>query len=189
MILNTKMMPEAEVSLNLALYLILNDFVTSNVMVAIDGAQVKTGNNIHFPIEEFMAKNNCKIIEKQNDWRGTYKIKNAAYNIEVHSSPGKGDVVAKLINGVDLRVESKKGPLTNSKSSKEYPLMREAIGQLMTIGEYNANDKLAIAIPNSPKFKSLSETWKKAPLIQKNNLCFLLVNRNGNVEGIEEILY
>ncbi|WP_292466363.1 hypothetical protein [Methanolobus sp.] len=126
-------MPEAEVSLNLALYLILNDFVTSNVMVAIDGAQIKTGNNIHFPIEEFMAKKNCKMIKKQNDWRGTYRVDNAAYNIEVHSTPGKGDVVAKLISGVDLRVESKKGPLTNSKSSKEYPLIREAIGQLILL--------------------------------------------------------
>lgn len=58
----------------------------------------------------------------------------------------------------------------------------------MTI-EYNDNDKLAIAIPNSPKFKDLSKKWKKAPLIQKINLCFLLVDRNGNVEGIEDVLH
>nr|WP_321497355.1 hypothetical protein [uncultured Methanolobus sp.] len=182
------MMPEAEVSLNLALYLVRNTLVTSNVMVAIDGAQVETSGNIIFPIEDFMEKNNCQLIKKQRDWRGIYSVDNSKYNIEIHSTPGKGDVVAKLINGFYLRVESKKGSLSNSKSSKEYPLMREAIGQLMTIEDYKDNDKLAIAIPNSPKFKSLSDKWKKAPLIQKIELCFLLVEKNGNVVGLEEIL-
>jgi hypothetical protein len=187
--LDENRMAEAEVSINLALYLIQNDFVISDVRVAIDGAQVETSENIIFPIEDFMEKNNCQLIKKQSGWRGTYSVNNATYNIEIHSSSGTGDVVAKLTNGSYLRVESKKGPLTNSKSSKEYPLMREAIGQLMTIEEYSDSDKLAVAIPNTPKFKSLSKKWIKAPLISKIGFHFLLVDRNGSVEGIEDILH
>jgi hypothetical protein len=40
-------MPEAEVSLRLAIHLIENNLTISDVDVAIDGAQVKTTNTIH----------------------------------------------------------------------------------------------------------------------------------------------
>ncbi|MDK2912979.1 MAG: hypothetical protein PWR29_1936 [Methanolobus sp.] len=189
MLLSDATMSEAEVSINLALYLIRNELVSSDVWVAIDGAQIRTGNTLHFPIEDFMLENRCIMFETRKEWRGTYRVNNADFNIIIHSTPGKGDVVSKLISGTDLRVESKKGPLMSDKSSKEYPLMREAIGQLMTIKEYNESDRLAIAVPNSDKFKKLSQKWKNAPLIKKLSICFLLVGRNGKVEGIEDILY
>ncbi|WML34329.1 hypothetical protein [Clostridium sp. OS1-26] len=166
MIFDETQMSEAEVSLTLALYLIRNNLVTSDVLVAIDGAQIKTGSTVHFQIEEFLLANKCRIVANQIEWRGTYKIDNFDYNMIVHSNPGKGDVVAKLISGVDLRVESKKGPLSRSAGSKEYPLMREAIGQLMTIEEYSESDRLAVAIPYAPKFKELANRWKKAPLMR-----------------------
>jgi hypothetical protein len=188
MIFDDTKMSEAEVSLSLALYLIRHNHVASDVFVAIDGAQIKTGKVIHFQIEDYMTVNKCKIISNQNEWRGTYKVEDFDYNVIVHSNPGKGDVVAKLSSGSDLRVESKKGPLLAVNGSKEYPLMREAIGQLITVVEYNESDRLAVAVPNTPKFKELAVRWRNAPLIKKLNISFLLIDRNGIIEGIDNIL-
>lgn len=47
---NPEKMPEAEVSLRLAVFLLKNKFVSSDVFVTLDGAQIKTGNTIHFHI-------------------------------------------------------------------------------------------------------------------------------------------
>ena len=48
-------MSEAEVSLRLAFYLLDYDLAASDVEVAIDGAQVKTGETIQFRIGDFIA--------------------------------------------------------------------------------------------------------------------------------------
>ena len=96
--------------------------------------------------------------------------------------------MTRLLTGNGLHVECKKGPLGKSKSSQEYPLLREALGQLLTINEYDENDRLAVAVPNSPKFKELTSSWRNAPLIHKLHLGFLLVSRNGDVEGLDYLL-
>jgi len=87
-----------------------------------------------------------------------------------------------------LRVECKKDTLIKSKSSQEYPLLREALGQLLTINECDENDRLAVAVLNSPKFKELTSKWRNAPLIHKLQLGFLLVSSNGEVDGIDYLL-
>ena len=46
-------MPEAEVSLRFACSLIESEVVVGEVDVALDGAQVRTGETVHFPVLEF----------------------------------------------------------------------------------------------------------------------------------------
>jgi hypothetical protein len=92
-------------------------------------------------------------------------------------------VVAPLKAGRILRAESKKGPLVRKKGSPEYPLLREALGQLLTVSEVGPDDILAVAVPQSAKFAELTERWAEAPLISRLGLRFLLVSRNGDVAG------
>jgi hypothetical protein len=49
-------MPEAEVTLRLAIALIEQDYAISTVESAIDGAQVKTNTTTHFPIVKFLKE-------------------------------------------------------------------------------------------------------------------------------------
>ena len=183
-----KKMPEAEVSLRLAFYLIERGLTASDVRVAIDGAQVKTTNTIHFGIAEFLY--GLKWLKPATDdiWQGTYA--NALYQpkVIIHSIPGRGDVEAKLINGHTRRVECKKGPLIRSKSSQEYPLLREAMGQLLTIDSVGERDLLAVAVPSSPKFEELAKRWRQAPLISRFGICILTVGRDNQVSGLPEVL-
>lgn len=53
-VLSKGKMPEAEVSIRLALFLIDKKLTASDVEIAIDGAQIKTGNKIHFKILDFL---------------------------------------------------------------------------------------------------------------------------------------
>lgn len=185
--LDISKMSEAEVSLELALYLIKSNKVNSDVKVAIDGAQIKTGTSIHFAIDKFLLNNKCVLVKRGNEWRGTYKVDNYDCHLVIHSNPGQGDVVAKLENGKILKVESKKGPLISKPGSPEYPLLREAIGQLMTIEDYNGDDILAVAVPYSKKFSELSGRWANAPLIKKLGIRFILVARDGAIKGLEDL--
>ena len=89
--LSGEKMSEAEVSLRLAFHLISHDFVTSSVVVAIDGAQIKTLETYHFNLTEFLEQNGCVRDELGTGWAGTYSF---CYprSIVIHSYPGRGDV-------------------------------------------------------------------------------------------------
>ena len=113
-------MPEAEVTLRLAMALIRGGHAASDVVTAIDGAQVKTGNTIHFPITTFLNERGWFSSDESGRWQSTYRNETFSQAIVIHSSAGEGDLVAELMTGRVLRVESKKGPLARSKSSQEY---------------------------------------------------------------------
>lgn len=179
----TDRMPEAEVSLRLAFYLIEAGMTTATVTVAIDGAQIRTGTSVHFKIKEFMHEHGWRNTGDPDVWQADY-VSQAGGRIRVHSKPGVGDVVAQLGSGDTLRVECKKGSLAKSKSSEEYPLVREALGQLLTMREVAPDDILAVAVPRSPKFSELAERWREAPLIQRFGIRILTVGRDGKVEGL-----
>jgi len=180
-------MPEAEVTLRLAIAIIEKGHTNSSVVAAIDGAQVKTGSTVHFPIVEFFNKHGWFGNDQSDRWQGTYKNTKYPQSIVVHSSSGEGDLVAQLQNDLTLRVESKKGPLLRSKSSQEYPLIREAIGQLMTIEKAEANNILAVAVPHSEKFESLAIQWRERPLMKKAGIHIVTIDRNNNIRGLENV--
>ena len=177
-------MPEAEVTLRLAIALIEGNHSIGDVDAAIDGAQVKTMDKIHFPIVEFLESLGWHG-EDSKRWQCAYHHPNHRQSIVVHSSSGEGDLVALLANGKTLRVESKKGTLKRSKSSKEYPLIREAIGQLMTIEFADPNNILAVAVPNSTKFTELAKLWRKRPLMVNAGIHIITVDRNNKLSGLE----
>lgn len=182
-------MAEAEVSLRLAFGLIASGKVSSQIEVAIDGAQVRTGNTIHFPIVEFLTHYGWRLINHRTDhqWRGLWENKRTPIKLSVHSSSGQGDVVAELSCGRTLRVESKKGTLQRSKSSSEYPLMREALGQLLTVEEASETDVLAIAVPASEKFEQLAAAWRNRPLIKQSGIAIATIDRSNKIRGLAHV--
>src|ERR1051326_5890767 len=58
-------------------------------------------------------------------------------------------------NGQVLRVECKKGPLSLVSGSPEYPLLRSALGHLLTLEEVNKSDIIAVAVPRAARFREL----------------------------------
>lgn len=180
-------MPEAEVTLRLAMSLISSGMVLGKVRTAIDGAQIKTSQTIHFQIVEFLASYGWTNISTKERWQTDYKHAKYSNTIEVHSTPGEGDLVAELASGQRLRVESKKGPLFRSKSSQEYSLIREAIGQLITIERAEPTDLLAVAVPHSDKFNALAMQWRERPLIKKSGILILTVGRDNLISGFKSV--
>ena len=105
-------------------------------------------------------------------------------HIIISSTPGAGDVKIELLNGESIIVESKKGK--NDKKGLEYPLMREAIGQLMT-NEYCGEDVTpVVAVPYSEKSYELATRWIKLPQIQTVGINFCLVKEDGNIVTVDK---
>ena len=179
----TDVMPEAEVSLRLALFLLTRRYVVRDVRVAIDGAQVQVGSRSVFDIRAFLASRCHTHVGDQ--WRGLYQVDQAEHRIEIHSIAGMGDVDATLTDGTRLWVECKKGPLTPSKSSAEYPILREAIGQILTNAP-GAGERVAVAGPHYGRFVDLSARCRVAPLVRQAGISLLTVSRDGDVFGWPE---
>ena len=181
----TAKMTEAEVSLRLAYWLLAEGLVEGLVEVAIDGAQVRTGTTTHFDLPAFLLQCGWVKDGDSTGWQCQYRTMALNGRIRVHSNPGQGDVVARLRSGHLLRVECKKGPLKQSKGSPEYRLLREALGQLLTVAEVSERDILAVAVPRSNKFDELAKRWRRAPLVERFKIRILTVDQSGAVSGLE----
>ena len=173
-------MQETEVSLRVALYYIQHKLTNEDVTVSIDGAHIKTGEKIHFDIWSFLSDNGCKKIEGDSDrWQGKYQVFCCSEHIIITSEAGIGDVNVQLLDGKKLYVESKKGK--ENKSGQEDPLMREAIGQLMTGRELTKDIIPAVAVPYSDKTYELATRWCEYSQIKKIGIRFILVKADGDI--------
>lgn len=176
-------MQEAEVSLRVALYYIQNRLTNRDVTVSIDGAHIKTSEMIHFDIWSFLNDNRCTKTEGNPDrWQGRYQVSGCPERIIISSKPGIGDVNVWLLDGKKLYVESKKGK--ENKSGQEYPLMREAIGQLMTVPVLTDDVIPVVAVPYSKKSVELAGRWSEYPQMQHVGIKFLLVKDDGDIVTI-----
>jgi hypothetical protein len=178
-------MPEAEVSLRLAFYLLKPPHCGGDVEVAIDGAQVKVHGKQVFPLAAFLADAGWKQIEQKgkNNWQGQYEQNGR--RLKVHAKSGSGDVVATV---GDRRVwaECKGGPLIKKRGSPEYPILRGALGQIITVEKETVKDcVLVVAVPATDAFCRLADKWQNAPLVVRSKIQIALVSRDGYVEGLK----
>lgn len=173
-------MTEAEVILRLAMYYIKNGLAKENIKVSIDGAHVKTGNTVHFDIFSFLNDVGFRKFDNAPErWQGEYSLEGSDYHIIISSTPGIGDVNVKLIDGRVVYAECKKGK--NDKRGQEYPLMREAIGQLMTGCDFTDGVIPMVAVPYTDKSKELAERWSRLTQIKNLGIKFALIHENGMV--------
>ncbi|MFW6116176.1 MAG: hypothetical protein ACOC6F_00475 [bacterium] len=177
-------MPEAEVGLRLAFHVLGLQRSQNPVRVAIDGAQIRVHGSQIFPIQPFLQQEGWKqVAEKgKNPWQGWYEKGEA--ELCVHSLSGEGDVVTQ-VRGKRVRAECKSGPLIKKPGSKEYPKLRQALGQVLTVEQVEPADVLVVAVPLSDKFRQLADKWRMAPLVKKCGIRIVLVGRDGTVEGLD----
>lgn len=177
-------MPEAEVSLRLAFHLLAMPGSQGTAEIAIDGAQIRVHGSQILPIAAFLLDMGWKQVEQQgkNSWQGGYERN--GQRLWIHSRSGVGDVVA-LVGSKRLRAECKGGPLIKLPGSREYPKLRGALGQVLTVGEKEPNDVLAVAVPRTTRFQRLADKWRNAPLIVSSGIQIVLVGRDGQVEGLD----
>lgn len=174
-------MSEPEVSLLIAFYYIKNGLTKEDVYVSIDGAHVKTDEKVHFNIREFLLDHHVKKIDGDlSRWQGTYEINQNYPKLIIHSKPGYGDISIKTLDGKTIYIESKKGDLLK-KRGQEYPLMREAIGQLMTGAELNDTIIPVVAVPYTEKSNNLANKWSEYPQIKLLRIRFMLVKEDGSI--------
>ena len=68
--------------------------------------------------------------------------------------------------------------------NSEYPLMREAIGQLMTGCPMKDNIVPTVAVPYTKKSYELAQRWSQLKQIQMVGIKFMLVREDGYIEVI-----
>lgn len=180
---DSESMAEAEVSLRLAEHLLARAGKGSSVRVALDGAHVRVGDNEIFPLESLLAELGWRQVRQngKNRWQGLYGRGDQA--LEIHCTSGQGDVVCQ-VGGKTYRAECKKGPLVRKKGSPEYPLLREAIGQLLTVATVGVDDILVVAVPHSEGFAARALEWRSRPLMVRSGIRIALVGRDGRVDGL-----
>jgi len=177
-------MPEAEVTLRLTFHLLALPGSQGVGKVNIDGAQVKVHGAEIFPIVPFLADMGWKQVEQvgKNDWQGWYE--KGEQRLQIDAKSGVGDVVV-TVGTKCIRAECKGGPLVKKPGSPEYRILRQALGQAITVEQVNVNDVLIVAIPHTDRFRQLADKWRKRPLVGRSGIQIVLVGRDGTVEGLD----
>ena len=145
--------------------------------------RMKIGQTQHFDVPKFLRSLGWRPEQASPRWQGKYRSPSATQCIIIHSQSGQGDVTATLASGEPLVVEAKKGTIANCKSSSEYPLLREALGQLLTLEAVPENAVLAVAVPHGERFIKLAARWREAPLVKRSGIRLLTVAQTGEVAG------
>ena len=168
---------EPEVCLRIAMDYIKKGLTEETVFVSLDGAHIKTKDDVHFDIFRFLKENGIEKVDGILDrWQGEYQISGYIPKINISSMPGIGDVNIILPTGKKLRIECKKGK--ENKSGQEYPLMREAIGQLMTSFELTDDIIPVVAVPFSEKAYTLASKWSQYTQMKQLGIKFFLVKED-----------
>lgn len=105
------------------------------------------------------------------------------HQLKIHAKSGVGDVVI-TVRDKRIRAECKGGPLIKKPESREYAILRGALGQVLTIEHVVENDYLVVAVPDTRQFQRLAEKWQIAPLITRSGIHIVLVGQDGTVEGL-----
>jgi hypothetical protein len=176
-------MTEGEVALLLADHFLRLPHAEPTVTVAIDGAVVETTKHGRlFEIETFLSHLRWRLVEQRGKrpWHGAYT--RDAQQLHLSSTSGVGDVVVQIANR-RIVAECKGGPLIKVKGSKEHRILKEAIGQAVV--SENNEDMPIVAVPDTPPFRLLAESWQQRPLIRKLGLQIVLVAQDGGVSGLD----
>jgi hypothetical protein len=177
-------MPEAEVALRLAEFILSLPGSGAMASVAIDGARIKVSDVLVFDIGRFMAGTGWEQTKKpqvgRNAWTGTYR--RGDKTIRVHSRPGEGNVVA-TIDGRRIVAQCTKGPLARKPGRAEHSLLTTALGEALLF-DISGDDIVVAAVPDTPVFRILAETWRRRPLVRRAGIRIALVARDGAVSGL-----
>jgi hypothetical protein len=179
-------MPEAEVALKVAAWLVKRHAVKT-CDVKIDGAHVLIAENEIFPIRQFLQRQRWEPFKEEHErWQGTYTCDDRELKI---SSKSGFDVVAG-IGSRTIRVECKGGPLVPKKGKSERVILQSAIGQALTATDCENGDIIAVAVPDSKRFRKVRDEFTTNSTnnrFLKTEIKILLVAEDdeGSVNGLD----
>ena len=177
-------MPEAEVALRLAEFILSLPGSGAMASVAIDRASINVGGGAIFDIGRFMDATGWEQTKEpqtgRNAWTGVYR--RGDQTIRVHSRPSEGDVVA-TVDGRRIIAQCSKGPLALKPGHAEHPLLTAALAEALLF-DIAGDDIVVAAVPDAPVFRTLAETWRRRALVRRAGIRIALVARDGAVSGL-----
>jgi hypothetical protein len=179
--LGSDAMPEAEVSLRIAFWL-LDVRGGDRAEVAIDGAHVEIAEHQQqgqrvpartvFDIRGFLREHHW-VQQTGSDWRGTYARGRQLLSIR---SVAGFDVQVFGASGGTTKVQCKGGPLVTVKGKGAGNILTSAVGQAV-VSDSDGADHLMIAAPDSEGFERAAERIMNGRLFRMTGIQIALVGR------------
>ncbi len=175
-------MPEVEVMLRLAFYLLSLEDSADECTITPDCQHVESAGRAIFPLVEFLSQEGWKLIEGRGNepWEGMYT--RDGKRLIIIATPSHADVFIRIDKRL-IRAECKKGPLVKRPGSPERPIMHKLIGQLMMSKAIEPDEWLLAAVPNTERFRKLVASCRAGDRLKPTGITFVLVGRDGSVEG------
>lgn len=87
------------------------------------------------------------------------------------------------VDGHRIIAQCSKGPLARKRGRAEHSLLTTALGEVLLF-DVGGDDIVVAAVPGTPVFRMLAETWRRRPLVRRAGIRIALVGRDGTVSGL-----
>jgi len=180
-------MTQTETSLRVAIHLVRNGHVSSDVTVSLTGRELTRTLRPKFPLEEFLKQVGCKRRISRSggaDWRARYTIDDKPFALRLTDERGACDVMAMASPDSRILVYVNGGSVAPTRSSAEHGTLRFLIGQALIREDVQPLDFLVIAVPRSERTRSLAKAMREAPRLVRAGISVCTVDRTGDVDGL-----
>jgi hypothetical protein len=184
-------MSQTEVALRLARHIATSPLFTSLVIVKLGGAEVnRRGNDTIFPVARYLSRwgfsKDHPEVEVNPHWIGFYTHKSHPVKLALKFDKFEPHVWAPFATRARLVVHCSAGNVTETRSPAEVHDLNRAIGRAVGWGGTKPNDIIAVCVPRSERFRKLTAEKAKTVGVQRAGLRFLLVDRGGQVTGLDK---
>lgn len=191
-------MSHTELSLRLAVHLLREDIVTTDITIALSGREVTRYKRPLFAVETFFTRyGGGRVPGKSLDGPppggrrrpskqayGHWRITGSRHDIVLTRRAQEGSITAGIGPGARLVVHAAAGPTRNLKSRTEADILSRALGTALTRYKLQELDILVVALPRSPRMRLLVERARAEPRVVATGVSIALVSTVGDVDGL-----
>lgn len=184
-------MCHTELCLRVAVHLLREDLVTTDVTIALTGREMTRYGRPMFDVKRFFARYaGAKLPggklagSRVESPVGRWRIPGSPHDIVLTRQRWAASIVAGLGPGSRIIVHAYPGPTRRTSGGVEAHVLARAIGAALMRYDLTDVDIPVVAVPRSPRMRALVERVRSSPRIAAAGLSIALVSTIGEVEGL-----
>jgi hypothetical protein len=185
-IVNPWRMCHTELALRVAVHLLREDLVTTDITIALHGREMTRYGRPMFDVKRFLARYGGGQLpgSKPNSPEGRWRIAGSPHDIVLTRERGAASLVAGLGPGSRIFVHAYPGPTRRTSGGIEGHVLARAIGAALMRWDLEDLDIAVVALPRSPRMRVLVDRVRGSRRIAAAGLSIALVDTVGEVEGL-----
>ncbi len=177
-------MTQTETTLRVAFYLIRHDHVTSDLTIAISGAELARRDRPKFPVATYLEENGWFPDPDVYGWRGTYRKAGVRHAIQLTAQRATWRIVAHVAPDVRILVCTCGGTLSETRGQAEHGPLRAVTQEAMFRPGAGPDDVIVAVAPRSRRSRTIAKALQGLRQVRGSGVVICTVDRAGGMTNL-----